>query len=373
VLTWWQGRTPAAGQEDVIIDSSYRLVALIRGDNGYAPDLHEFQITPQNTALIDVVGDVKNYPLSSVGGPARGTVANNIIQEVNIQTGQVLWQWSALSHVPVTASYEKVPASGPYDYFHLNSIQQLPDGNLLVSARDTSAVYLIDKQSGRIIWTVGGKRSSFYLDTGTIFRWQHDAHLVGTTLTLFNDDWGGAGTAEEGPSSALTLRLHMSDMQVTLLHSYTHSPPLTTGTQGSMQTLPNGDVFVGWGAEPDFSEYSRGGSQIFNGNFALGVKTYRAYRFPWVAQPLSPPALAVSRSSSGGAVLYASWNGATQVALWRVLGGNSSCSLSWIGRANRTGFETTIDVPSYRYFAVQALSSSGQVLGTSTAQAEPQQ
>jgi hypothetical protein len=367
VLTWWQGQTPASVAEDVIADTSYRTVAVIQGGHGYVPDLHEFQITPQGTALIDVIATVKNYPLSSAGGPPRGSVANDIIQEVDIATGQVIWQWGALGHVPVTDSYSRVPASGPYDYFHLNSIQQLPDGNLLVSARDTSSVYLIDKQSGQILWTLGGKRSSFKLGSGASFHWQHDAHLANRTLTLFNDNWGGPNTTRSGASSAITLRLNLATMTATLVHRYAHSPAVTTGSEGSMETLPNGNVFVGWGGDPDFSEYTPGGSQIFNGNFALGVKSYRAYRFPWQAQPESPPALSVAPSSHRGDTVYASWNGATTVAAWRVLGGPSPGSLSIrVRQFSKSGFETAIPlVTSPRYVEVQALGSTGAVLGTS--------
>jgi hypothetical protein len=369
VLTWWQGKTQNSGREDVIMDSSYRIVAILHGAHGYAPDLHEFQITPQDTALINgiraVTGNLTNY-----GGPANGRVDDNVIQELNIQTGKAIWMWHSLGHVRLGASYQKHPSSGPYDYFHLNSIQQLPGGNLLISARNTSAVYLINRQTGKIIWTLGGKNSSFKMGPGTSFHWQHDAHLVGQTLTLFNDEWGGAGHPQTSPSDGLTLHLSTKRMTATLVHRYSHSPSVTTGTQGSMETLPNGNVFVGWGADPDFSEYSPSGTQLFNGNFALGVKSYRAYRFRWSGQPLTPPALAASPSSTGGTTLYASWNGATQVRAWRVLGGSSPKTMQRMGRAAKNGFETRINLASSQpYFAVQALNSKGAVLGTSATRA----
>ncbi len=168
VLTWWQGRTPASSPEDVVLNSAYRIVAVLGGADGYAPDLHEFQITPQNTALIDGVGTVTGN-LTKYGGQAHGSVDDDVIQERNLQTGQVLWEWHSVGHVPISASYLKRPSSGPYDYFHLNSIQELPGGNLLVSARDTSAVYLINRSTGAIIWTLGGKHSSFKMGAGRAF------------------------------------------------------------------------------------------------------------------------------------------------------------------------------------------------------------
>ena len=368
VLTWWQGKTPTSEPEDVILNTAYRLVAILHGGNGLVPDLHEFQITPQGTALIDAVGEVNHYDLTSVGGPDEATVYNDVIQEVNIQTGQVLWQWNSLDHVPVSASYKPPPASGPYDYFHLNSIQQLPDGDLLVSARDTWSVYLINKKTGKITWTLGGKHSSFHFAPGARFQWQHDARLVGQTLTLFDDGWGGPPLPETRSSSAMTLHVDTTTMTASLVHRYTHSPSVSTGTQGSAQTLPDGNLFVGWGGDPDFSEYTPDGNQIFNGNFALGVRSYRAFRFPWTARPFWRPALAVSPSGNG-TTLYASWNGATQVASWRVLGGHSPNALGWVSVSPSRGFETAINLRfSMRYFAVQALDASGQPLGTSAAE-----
>lgn len=366
VLTWWQGRTPTSGPEDVVLNSAYQVVAVIRGANGYAPDLHEFQITAQGTALIDEVRTVTGN-LTKYGGSAHGSVQDDVIQERDLHTGQVLWEWHSLGHVPVSDSYLKKPSSGPYDYFHLNSIQQLSGGNLIVSARDTSTVYLINRKTGDIIWTLGGRHSSFHMGAGTGFQWQHDAHLTGQTLTLFDDHWGGGGYPETSPSSALALHLSTTKMRATLLHRYTHSPSVLSGSEGSAQTLPDGDVFVGWGSDPDFSEYSARGHQLFNGRFAVGVKSYRAYRFPWSGQPPAPPSEAVAQSASGhGTTVYASWNGATNVAKWRVMAGSNPFSLHRVAVARKSGFETTINVSStLPYFAVQALSEAGRVLGTS--------
>jgi hypothetical protein len=196
------------------------------------------------------------------------------------------------------------------------------------------------------------------------FSWQHDARLHGDALSLFDDASDGP-SQQANQSSAKLLSLNMRTMKATLVHRYNHSPALVSVSQGSAQVLPDGDVFVGWGADPEFSEYSPSGRQIFDGSFALGVNSYRAYRFPWTGRPSSSPALAVS-SSGDSVTIYASWNGATEVAAWRVLGGASSSSLVSIAQGARTGFETTINLTSsLNYFAVQALDAQGNVLGTS--------
>jgi hypothetical protein len=158
----------------------------------------------------------------------------------------------------------------------------------------------------------------------------------------------------------------MGTRSVSLIRRFKHYPPLLAGAGGSAQTLPNGDVFVGWGSLPDFSEFTAGGRQIFNGSFALSVVSYRAFRFPWIGQPHTRPALAVSRRH-GDTMVYASWNGATQVTAWRVLGGPTAHDLRPLGvTVPRRGFETAIWLVSGpRYLAIKALDSKGKVLGTS--------
>src|SRR6202035_880406 len=179
---------------------------------------HEFQITPQGTALLDAPSFAQ-ADLTSVGGPSNGSVLDDVIQEVDIKTGQVLWEWHAFGHVPLSASYYAYsPSQGFYDYFHLNSIQQLPNGNLLISARHTWSVYEISRQTGKIIWTLGGKHPSFIMGPGTNFEWQHAARLHDGVLSLFDD---GSYPPEEVQSSAKYLRVDTQNRTVTLIRSFT--------------------------------------------------------------------------------------------------------------------------------------------------------
>ena len=372
VLTWWQGLgTGLTGHgKDIIMNSSYQTVATVMAKNGLWADNHEFQITPQGTALIEALDPVKAN-LTSVGGPPNGTVFDYVLQEIDIRTGKLLWEWHALGHIPLNASYAS-PQGSHFDFLHLNSIEQLPNGNLLISARNTWAIYEIDKHTGRIIWSLGGKSSNFGIGSGANFSWQHDAHLNGSTLTLFDDASNGS-RQEEFQSSAKVLRLNFAARTATLVRHFDHTPPLIAPSQGSAQILPNGNMFVGWGAQPDFSEYRSGGQQIFTGGFPfLGAQSYRAYRFQWSGQPLTKPALALLPQPDGSVAVYASWNGATDVASWRVLGGAARWSLHRLGGRTPTGFETQLRPHSEPdYFVVQAISSSGHVLASSAVHPDP--
>lgn len=366
VLTYEQGNWVdghGVNVVDRILDSSYRPIATVRAGWGYTADLHEFQLGGHGTALLDAYVPVQT-DLSSVGGPTNGVIYDCVIQRVDVRTGKVLWEWHALGHVPLADSYSNIPKNLPFDYFHINSIQQLPNHRLLISARNTWAVYLIDERTGAVLWTLGGKSSTFTMPKRARFEWQHDARLLPNhLLTVFDD----ANYPQEEPqSSAKVLRVDTGSDTVALVKKYTHAPPLLASYEGSAQLLPNGDVFVGWGDASSFSEYKPGGHQVFNASFPIPDNTYRAYRFAWRARPITRPAVALSRSGHGATWLYASWNGATQVAKWQVLGGSVHQTLTPLEVKPWRGFETAILLHTQaRYIAVQALNAYGHVLGRS--------
>jgi Arylsulfotransferase (ASST) len=155
-------------------------------------------------------------------------------------------------------------------------------------------------------------------------------------------------------------------MTTTLVTEYVHPTEILSVSQGNLQMLPNGNAFVGWGSAPVFSEFDADGNLRFNGRFPKGGSSYRAYSFPWVGQPTNAPAIAVELGSGTEATIYASWNGATEVATWQVLVGQQPDQMQNVGDTPRSGFETAITVQTeVPYLAVQAQDSSGNVLGIS--------
>jgi hypothetical protein len=366
VLTWWRGRAPqgVGGGYYVIYDSTYHKIGHVRAGHGLIGDLHEFRITPQDTALLTVY---KRRPadLRAVGGPRKGMIFDGIVQEIDIATGRVLFEWHSWPRVGLAESYAAVFPGRPFDYFHINAIELEPNGNLLVSARNTHALYEIDRPSGKILWRLGGKHSSFRLGPGVRFGWQHDARRQPDgTISLFDNE----ATPPVGKSSrVLVLKVDEAEKRVTLVRSFRHPKGLLVPFEGNAQFLPNGHVFVGWGATSFFSEFDANGRLLFDGRIGLlgapgtEADTYRAYRFEWKGEPTEPPAIAIAGSSA-----YASWNGATEVASWRLLGGSAPDQLTPVAAAPKRTFETGMPLPADTpYIAVQALSSDGRVLATS--------
>ncbi len=374
VLTWWQDPLSAGGSSkagEVILDSSYRQLAVVRAGNGYQPDLHEFQITPRGTGLITVFNGI-NCDLTAVGGPRNAAVADTLLQEIDLKTGLVMFEWHSLDHVALARSY----ASGrhasrktPFDYFHINSIDVQPNGDLLVDARNTWAAYDLDARTGRVRWQLGGKHSNFKMGAGTRTAWQHDARRQPDgTITFFDN---GATPAIHPESRAIAVRLDPQRKTATLVRADTHpSKALVAGSQGNLQALPNGAWMVGWGEVPYISEFSPSGQLLLDAHMPAAYESYRAYRLAWSARPADSPALALAKppAAHGGAVAYASWNGATDVASWRVLAGPSPAKLAPVCSSARSGFETAMALPSEAagaYVQAQALDAAGTVIGAS--------
>ncbi len=369
VLTWWQGIVSAAGVgqgEDEIYDSSYRPLATVRAGNGLSADLHEFQLTSHNTALVTAEFPVY-WDASAVSGASRREIVlDAVVQEIDVATGLVLYQWDSLDHVPVTASYQPPPSDSghPWDYFHINSIQALSGGDLLVSSRDAWAAYRISHQTGAIEWTLGGKHSSFTMAANTRFAFQHDVRLRGGGRVTVFDDGAGPPVVHQ-QSRGLTLQLNTAKMTATLSRDDEHTPPLRAAYEGNVQRLPNHDDFVGWGQQPYLTEYNPAGDVVFDARFVGSTDSYRAYRFPWTGTPVTLPAAAV-RTSGGETTLYASWNGTTRTTRWRVLAGASATALQPVTTTAKAGFETAIRLsqPS-PWVQVQALDAHGRVLAAS--------
>jgi hypothetical protein len=367
VLTWWQGLS-FLGHGDgayMIYDSSYHKVAEVRPKHGVQGDEHEFTVTPRGTALITFYRPVPHQDLSSVGGPKDGTLLESGVQEIDIATGRVVFEWHSLGHVALAESYAKPDPKHPaaaFDYFHVNSAADEPNGDLLVSARNTHALYEISRKTGRIVWRLGGKRSDWKMAEGTLFAWQHDARRQPDgTITIFDN---GAAPAVEKFSRVLRLRLHPKTKTVTLVRALAHPKKLLSGSQGDGQFFADGHVFVGWGANPNMTEFDAKGRVVFDAHWTKGSDSYRAFRFRWVGRPTTPPT--VVASGSGQVTAWVSWNGATEVRQWRLLAGSSRSALEPVTTVGKGGFETRIRARvGGGFLAVEALDASGNVLGRS--------
>jgi hypothetical protein len=379
-LSWWQGVLSVEGVvesgEDIVVNQQYKTVATLKGADGWLLTPHEFLISGSN-AWVTANKIVSGVNLTSYGGPHNGSIIDSAVQEYDLKTGALEYSWDAAQHIPLSESVA-VGAKGAtspaeaWDAYHVNSINLVAGGDFLVSMRNTWGAYLVNAGTGAIQWTLGTEHNdSFTLGAGASFEWQHDVELhSGDEVSIFDDaccELSGTGpfANPSGPSRGLVLKLDTTAHTATLVAQYRHSPTLNAGTQGNTQLLANGNVFVGWGSQPYLTEYAKSGKALLDAIFPGPDLSFRAYIESWTGDPSSPPSGA-GRTQGSKTTIYASWNGATQVARWEVLGGASSKHLSKLTTATKGGFETAIPLArSASLYEVVGLNSKGKVLGRS--------
>jgi hypothetical protein len=386
-LSYWKGNSSATfghGYGSVhVLNSSYHEVYNIcpsateldlvtPGHVSYACylDMHEASITNQDT-LLATAYNVTQADLTSVGGPKNGWIFDSLFFEIDLATGKVLFRWRSLDHLPKIplnqSQYPLVLATGtfgttqilPWDYFHINSVQALPDG-YLVNSRHLFSTYKISK-NGSIDWHLSGSQdipSDFTLPPSAYFSWQHDPRIYNATktsltITYFNNDNSEApGQNGTNSSTGLNLSLDLASHSVTLLRKFTvpHAP-IFADSQGSYQPLPNGHALLGYGQVAKTREFNASGNLVYEAQYGYStaisqVASYRSYRQTWSAQPATAPKLVAKCSdgttgmTSSTTKVYLSWNGATTYDSWNIFAGNSTTDLSAVASIPKTGFET---------------------------------
>ncbi|TMK98330.1 MAG: MFS transporter [Actinobacteria bacterium] len=373
-LAWWQGAVTNTGAtesgEYVVVDQHYQAIARLKAKDGWVLTLHELLIDGDHAWVTANKNIAMN--LSKYGGAYNGALIDSAVQEYDLKTGKLLRNWDALDHIPLSESRASLPTNGfPWDAYHVNSVQLTGNRSFLVSMRDTWAAYLVDIDTGGIEWTLGGRHSSFKLGQGAGFEWQHDVQLgPDSTISVYDDHCcqltgGGTYVDPTAPSRGLVLKLDQPARTASLVAQYKRGEDFDAAYMGDAQQLPNGNVFVGWGSEPYFSEFSRSGRLLFDAQLPGPNLTYRATVEQWHGLPLSPP-VGAARRTHGQITVYASWNGATEVASWRVLASASGGRPTPVATRAKSGFETAIPVPqNYESFEVQALGADGRVIGAS--------
>ncbi|MBU3067318.1 arylsulfotransferase family protein [Nocardia sp. NEAU-G5] len=376
VLTWWQGTIDNRFNNfddgvDYIADEHYHVIAAISDlGHGLRPEVQEFRITPDGTALITSRKAVPT-DLTPIGGPKNGAVFDYYVSRVDLATGKVDFQWDALAHIPLTDTYLTATAENtvdhPLDWLTINSVAPAPDGHLLLSGRYTKTVYDIDPKSGDIAWRLGGKHSSFTIGPGADFAFQHDAQFVDDdTIRMMNNNNAADGVPGDdavrsvGPSGIEWIRIDRRVHTATLIRTQPAPDGVVNTATGNAQGLPNGNVFGSWGFGRRIAEFTPTGDLVYDAT----VGSYRAFLQQWHGVPDTRPQVSID-----GATAHAIWNGATGVAHWRLLSGTNPLDLEPITDVAWNGLNTAIAFPMPpapgEFAQVQALDAGGKVIGTS--------
>jgi hypothetical protein len=368
VLTWWEGRSILGEGRGVgmVVDEQYRTVATIRTRGKDELDQHELRLTPRGTALVTIYRH-EHTDLTPLGGKPNARIITASVQEIDVATGEIVFEWDALDHIPIEESERPLPDSEAswWDYLHLNSIAETRDGDLLLSARHTSTVYKVDRRTGEVVWRLGGKRSDFDVDEDAAFAMQHDARDLARGVVQVFDN------AVDATSSVKRIRLDRRRGRATLVRSFDQPDGTFAESQGNGDPLLGGGVLAGWGSAGGVTRFDRAGRVRFDAQLQAGYDSYRAHRGTWVGRPETLPALAASRTGDQ-VTLKVSWNGSTEVRRWQALAGDRPNDLEPLGEpAGWDDLETTlVRATPQPYVAVAALDARGRTLATS-APAQP--
>ena len=370
VLTYWQGYIPPQGfgeGEEVILNSDYQLVGRVHAGNGLKADLHDFHITPQDTAVLTVFEPI-DCNLSSDHGPASGAVTDSIFQEIDLRTGLVRREWSSLDHVPLSDSYSAANTTSdewPFDYFHLNSIDPLASGRTLISARNTWALYELSSTTGQVLLRIGGKHSEVKLAGNAATAFQHDATMLENgTISVFDN----GGVPKVHPQSrGLVLAINPQTKTDTVRRRVRALGGAVLRQSGQHPAARRAATCSSAGApSPTSPSSAPPGSSSSTATCTAPTSPTAPTASPGSERRPPRPRSPRPPSTTGTATVYASWNGATQVASWRVLAGASPTQLAPVATAADAGFETAIATPGAApYVEVQALEAAGAVIGTS--------
>jgi len=290
VLTWWEGPIQGAGVGNgtgYIADANFNVIATV----GQGLDLHEFRLTDQGTALT-IAFETVQTDLSSVGGPPNGSAYNCVVREIDVATGQTVFEWSSLDHVPVSESGVRYNGFGTFDYIHVNSVVFDIDGNLLISGRFTNTLYKVDRTTGEVLFRLGGGSSSFQMGSGASFIGQHDGESDGNnTYRVFDNGINFGLTGEpvepgqvrptQGASRVLVLQVGVASRTANRVAEIRHPQNLMAFAEGGSERLSNGNILVSWGSASRISEFSSSGQLLFDASLDQGLSSYRAYRFEW--------------------------------------------------------------------------------------------
>lgn len=378
----------------VIMDKHYRVVKQVDSSGaGASSDMHEFKLTPYSngtTALMTVYQprqyDLTVNPRFNIHN-GMGWIVEGVFQEVDVETGRVVFEWRSLDHVDPSEAWTlpgTTDTSGtglheqePWDYFHLNSIDKNEEGDYLLSARHTSSIYKISGKNGSIIWQLGGDRGQFGL-TNFNFSYQHHARWISenSTHTVFSfyDNASNNYAATGEFSHGWIVEIDHVANTATVIREFTAPEPaggLLSTSQGNMQMLPNGGAHIGWGEHAYFSEHLANGETTMYAHVAerdSNVMIYRSNKYNWTAQPVTKPALwTYSKTGEQQMGLWASWNGATEIKSWRFYTGESPNG-PWklAGNVWKMGFETEHHLDRYAPWAyAEAVDAEGRVMEAS--------
>jgi len=342
----------------MVMDSNYQTVDTFRCLNGFDTDEHEFQLLPDGHALM-IAREERNMSEVDPDKNPNATVIGNHIQEID-ENGSVVFQWLCWDHILLEDSYLENFDALQVDYIHMNSIAVDFDGNILISSRHLSECTKIDRQSGEIIWRLGGKNNQFdFINDPDQISHQHDFRPVPGKpghYTLFDN----GNLKDPRYSRAVEFKLDTLNMLAEKVWEYRASPDKFSRLMGNVQRLPNGNSLINWGSTdlPKITELSPDSVVVFEADFSPEMVNYRTYRFEF--DGFMPAPNLVAEPYPDRIRLLFNKFGDENVDYFNIYGGESPETLVYIDSTSRTWIDLSdLKASSFFFLEVTAVDGSG--------------
>jgi hypothetical protein len=365
-LTMLLHGSDAFSRKFIALDQSYTVVDTFYVPEGYWVDEHELQVLPNGHYLLIGACD-QPMDLSQMvpGGNPDGMIIVNAVIEMDAHDHPV-FIWRSIDHFDVNdAPYQDVSGyGGVVDYVHMNAIELDQDGQLLISSRHLSEITKINRQTGEIIWRLGGENDDFtWINDEHGISYQHDIRVLDNGhYTVFDN-----GNFHDPPfSRALEFSVDTLNWTVTKIWEYPETHDIFSWSRGNVQRLPNGNTVICWANNPlpILTEVRPDGSKVFELDFVEPFCSYRSFRFPWQGKAAVPYLLTEPRSD--GVMLIFNKFGDAGVAKYNVYGGPDPGQKQVIKSTTEPFVHLTeLDNQSMYFFQVTATNQDGKESGFS--------
>ena len=350
------------GYRFVGLNTNYVEVVSYWAANGYGVDEHELQVLADGSYfLVGLASQTVDMSRYVSGGNASAWVTEQVIQGFT-PAGELIFQWRAWDHFDIRDQQQFIDlTSSGFDFPHMNAIDVDTDGHILLSSRSTSEITKINRDTGEIIWRLGGAHNQFTFVNDPLSgpRNQHAVRMVSTNrYTLFDN----GNLHSPSVSRGVEYLLDPTNLTATLVWQYPATPTtsLYSYYMGNVQRLTNGNTLINWvlGGLPKLTEVRPDGSKAFEMNWADGFEAYRVWRCSWSGVALKPN-LIIEPYPDKLTLIFNKF-GDTNVAYYRIYGGTSSQPTNVLATTPLTvaNLQVLQNQTQY-YFRVTAVSRAG--------------
>jgi len=232
-------------QRTVILDANFNSIDTVSPQNNLQ-DIHDALLLSNGNWLISTATydtmDLSAYTFDGTQGSAQTNVRGYGYEEFD-PTGNLVNEWNSNDFLSTTETYDFWGYNAnSFDYCHGNAYEEDDDGNLLVSYRHLNSIHKLDRQTGAVIWRLGGELSDFTFTNDAGFSGQHDIRRLSNGYYSLFDNGNMTGVTR-----GVVYDLDTNTWTATKISEYEHPQNYSADAMGSYRILDNGTAIIGYG------------------------------------------------------------------------------------------------------------------------------